>query len=169
MQDITSDASKAAFAITSELNDQIKAAASADEGTAVVIEFADEAAVETAQAEKEQEIIADAAAENDGSTGDATEGSGDSTDDGTTDDSVADDSEETEEESGETASEEEAGDTGGGGAAPAPHQRRTRLLRLLQCYISKPEWILWDRYDIRLKLVLRGCKNQRHIGLNSSA
>ena len=70
VEDITSDASKAAFAITSELNDQIKAAASADEGTAVVIEFADETAVETAQAEKEQEIIADAAAENDGSIDD---------------------------------------------------------------------------------------------------
>ena len=51
------DASKAAFAITSELNDQIKAAASADEGTVAVIEFADEVAVETAQAEKEQEIM----------------------------------------------------------------------------------------------------------------
>ena len=38
------------------LNEQIKAAA-ADEGAPVVIEFADEAAVETAQSEKEQEII----------------------------------------------------------------------------------------------------------------
>ena len=57
VEDITSDASKAAFAITSELNEQIKAAAAADEGAPVVIEFADEAAVETAQSEKEQEII----------------------------------------------------------------------------------------------------------------
>ena len=36
-----------------------------------MIEFADETAVETAQAEKEQEIIADAAAENDGSIDDS--------------------------------------------------------------------------------------------------
>ena len=100
VEDITSDASKAAFAITSELNEQIKAAAAADEGASVVIDFADEAAVETAQAEKEQEIIeaAEEAAEADGGTGagegdsdDATEGDGDDATGGEEDEAAEDD------------------------------------------------------------------------------
>ena len=74
VEDITSDASKAAFAITSELNDQIKAAASADEGAPVVIDFADAAAVETAKVEKEQEIVDEAAAAADPAGDDASGG-----------------------------------------------------------------------------------------------
>ena len=63
VEDIQSEASQAAFAISSELNDQIKAAAEADDGEAIEIAFADMEKVEAAQVEKEAEIIQEKEAE----------------------------------------------------------------------------------------------------------
>ena len=121
VEDITSDASKAAFAITSELNDQIKAAASADEGAPVVIDFADAAAVETAKVEKEQEIVDEAAAAADPAGDDASVDDGaNEADDGDTQVDEGEGAAAGEDAAEEEASEDDAGSTGGGGAPATP-------------------------------------------------